>query len=98
MRAAAVAGHYDVLADAARACRAALERLDAELAERMHEAEARRLVIGERKAAGDHSLVGGEPDRARLGDEIADRENQSVLAADDTAAGALGAEDLRGEG
>ena len=69
----------------------------AELAERLHQAEAGGLVVGERKAADHDALVGGEPDRARLGDEVADGEHQAVVADDDAVAGALGAEDLRGE-
>src|SRR5262249_48788556 len=37
------------------------------------------------------------PDGARLGDEVADGEDEAVLADDDAVAGALRAEDLRGE-
>ena len=64
----------------------------------MHQAEAGRLVVGEREAADHRALVRREPDGARLGDEIADGEHQAVLADDDAAARAQRAEDLRGEG
>jgi hypothetical protein len=63
----------------------------------MHQAEARRLVVGERKAADHVAVVGGEPDGARLGDEVADGEHEAVVADHHAAAGALGAEHLRRE-
>src|SRR4051812_38317683 len=63
----------------------------------MYEAEARGLIVGERKAADDIALVRGEPDGARLGDEVADGENEPVVTDDDAAARAQRAEDLCGE-
>ncbi len=98
MLGAAMAGHDDVLADAHGGDAAALDGAHAELAERMDQAQARGLVVGERKAAHHMALVRGEPDRARLGDEIADGEDQAIVADDDATAGAQRAEDLRGEG
>ena len=98
MRGAAVAGHDHVLAHAAGTGAAALERAHAQLGERLHQSEAGGLVVGERKATRHRALVGSDPDGAGLGDEIADREHQAVIADDDAVAGALGAEDLRGEG
>ncbi len=41
---------------------------------------------------------GGEPDRLGLGDQVADGEDEAVVADDDAVAGALGTEDRRGEG
>ena len=96
VRAPAVSGHHYVLADADRRRAAALDRLHAKFAERLHQPESRRLVVGEHRAAHHRALRGREPDDACLGDEIADREDQAVLD-DDAVAGALGAEDRRGE-
>src|SRR6185436_19806985 len=93
----AVAGDDDVAADLHRRHAAAHERRDAELAERLHQAEAGGLVVGEREAADHRALVGGHPDRARLGDQVADGEDEAVLADDDAVADALGAEQRRGE-
>src|SRR5205814_5843432 len=50
LRPPAVARDHHVLADAARSRGAARERLDADLAERLHQAEAGGLVVGERKS------------------------------------------------
>jgi len=44
------------------------------------------------------ALVGEQPHGFRLGDQIADRQNQAVGADEDAVAGALGAENLGGEG
>ena len=73
------------------------ERRDAELAERLHQAEAGGLVVGEREAADHHALVGGHPDRARLGDQVADGEDEAVVADHHAIPHPLRAEDLRGE-
>src|SRR5437763_2427177 len=40
----------------------------------------------------------GQPDRLRLGDQIADRQDQAVFADQDTAAGTLGAQGSGGKG
>jgi hypothetical protein len=97
-RAPAVPGNDDVLADAAGGGGPARERPHGELAERLHQAEARRLVVAERKRRHHHALVRGEPDRARLGDEVADGEDESVVPDHHAVADALRAEDLGGEG
>ena len=45
----------------------------------------------------DRTVIRGEPDRLGLGNQVADGDNQPVIADDDAAARALGAEYRRGE-
>src|SRR6185295_17527955 len=96
-RPTAVARDHHVLADAAGARGASRERPYAELGEGLHQPEAGGLIVAERKRRHHDALVGGEPDGARLGDEVADGEDEAVVADHDAVADALGAEDLRGE-
>jgi hypothetical protein len=63
----------------------------------LHETEAGCRVVRQRVARHDAAVVGREPDRLRLGDQIADGEHQPVVANDDRAARSLGAENRRGE-
>ena len=65
--------------------------------ERQDEAEAGREVVRERVAFHDRSVVPREPDRRRLGDQVADGEDEPVLADHDAVARAIGAEDRSGE-
>ena len=90
-------GHDHVLSHPHGRNAAALDRFHAEFSERMHEAEAGGLVIGEREAAHHRALVGGDPDRARLGDEISDGEDEAVVADHHAASRAQRAQDLRGK-
>src|SRR6185312_15253352 len=63
-----------------------------------HEAEAGLLVVGERMAAHDDTVVPRQPDFLGLCDEVADGEHQAVVADDDAAALAPRAERVGGEG
>src|SRR3954468_20392026 len=96
-RPAAVTRDHHVLADAAGAGAAARERPHAELGEGLHQSEPGGLIVAERKRRHHHALVRGEPDGACLGDEVADGQDEAVVADYDAVADALGAEDLRGE-
>lgn len=51
-----------------------------ERAERLHEAETSRLVVAENMARRDAAGSGGEPDLLRLGDQVANGQDDSVLA------------------
>ena len=74
------------------------QRRQVEPRERLHQAEAGRLVVAEHVAGHDAAVVEVQPDRLGLGDQIADGEHQAVLADQHAVAGALGAERLGGEG
>jgi hypothetical protein len=96
MRSPAVPGDHHLVADLAGGGGAALERRQLEAPERLHQPEAARLVVGERETRDGGAVVGRQPYRVRLGDQVADGEHEPV-ADHDAVAGALGAEDLRGE-
>ncbi len=63
-------------------------------AERLHQAEAGLLVVAEHMTGRDAAVAEGQPDLLGLGDQIADRENDAVVADEDAVAGALGTERL----
>ena len=98
MLAAAVTGDDDIVADAAGSCSAPWKRRRGQLAERLHQSEAGRLIIGERMTRDRRTLVRVQPDGRRFGDQIADREHESIVANDDTVADPLGTQDPGGKG
>ena len=97
MRAPAVADDVHLVAGSHRGGRAAFEQRRAQIAQRLHQPEAARLVVGERMAGDDYAGVGGEPDRLRLGDQVAYGEHESVLADHHAVAQAFGTEYAAGE-
>jgi hypothetical protein len=76
---------------------AELERRKAETAQSLHETETRFLIIGERMGLRDAPIRAGQPNAFRLGDEIADRQNEPAFANDDAASRPLDAQDRSGE-
>ncbi len=98
VRAAALTDDDHAVAGLDARGRPAFERRQAELAERLDQPESGDEIVGERMAGNDRAVVAGEPDGLGLGDEIADREHEAVVADDDAIARPLGAEDRRGEG
>ena len=75
-----------------------IQRRQIEPAERLHQAEAGLLVIGERMGGNDAPVVARQPDLLGFGDQIADGQHQPVLADDHAAALPLGAQRRRREG
>lgn len=67
-------------------------------AERLDEPEAGLLIEGEGVRRDDLAIPARQPDFFRLGDEIADRQHQAVVANDDAAALADGSKRRGGEG
>jgi len=63
--------------------------------QRLDEAEAAHEIVGQRVALHDPARARGEPDLARLGDEVADGEHEAVRADDHALPLALGAQRLR---
>ena len=63
--------------------RTARQRRQSQLPQRQDEAEARGVVESEGMSRYDGAVDSGEPDRFRLGDEVADCEKQAVLADED---------------
>jgi hypothetical protein len=94
----APARDHDRLAELDRAGAAELERRQAEPAQGLDQAEARLLVIGQDMAGGDPSVDIGQPDALRLGDQIADGQDETVGADNHAAAGTLRAQDRGREG
>jgi hypothetical protein len=82
--------------DAARIAELELGQL--ERAERLDETEAGHLVVGKHVGGDDPAIVGRQPDFLGLGDEVADGQHQAVVADDDAAAFADGAQRRGGEG
>ncbi len=68
------------------------ERLHVQSAERLDETEAGFLIIGEDMPGHGAAGRGGEPNGLGLGDQIADRQDETVAADQDAATGTLGAE------
>jgi hypothetical protein len=68
-----------------------------ELAERQDQAQARGEIVRERMTRNHRAVVGREPDRFGLGNEIPDRQHETVIADDDAVAESLGAENRRSE-
>ena len=77
--------------------RAARKRRCTEPAQGLHQTESADSVVRQGVARQDGTVVGRQPDRLRLGDQIADREHQAVVADDDCAAGSFGTENRCGE-
>ena len=92
VRASAMADDEDVVVFGDRRDRPALEDGPSRAAQRLDEAEARRKVVGERVALHDRSVVTGQPDRRRLGDQVADRQGQAVVPDHDAVAETFGSE------
>ena len=96
-RAPAGAADHDVVADFGRGRRADRQPIEIDAAERLHQAEAGDGIEAQRMAF-DHAAVAEmQPDRLGFGDQIADRQHQSVID-HHAIAGALGPERLRGKG
>ena len=98
MMAAAAGGEHHLVAHLQAVGITHLERRQVEPAQRLHQAEAALLVVGQRMARHRAAIGGGDPDRLRLGDQVADGGDQAALADHDAAARPLGAERARGEG
>jgi hypothetical protein len=98
-RAGAPAGaaEHDALADLRGGGRADRKRRQVDAAERLHQPEAGFGVEAERMALRHAAVAEMQPDRLRLGDQIADGEHQTV-ADQHAVAGAFGAERVGGEG
>ena len=77
---AAAAGDDHALADPDPRRAAERQRRQVEPAQRLDQAEAGLLVIGQRMARDGAAVIGVDPDRLGLGDEIADGEDQPVVA------------------
>src|SRR5258705_11987036 len=87
-----------VVADRAGGRATAGQRRYAETAERLNESESCRLVVRKRVTRDRQAAIGRQPDAAGFGNEIADGEDEAVVADDDTVASALRAEDRSSEG
>ena len=77
---------------------AQLQMWRTKLAERLDQAKAGGLVIGERVACDHITAIGGEPNARRFSDEIADGEHQAIFADHHAITAALGAEQIGSEG
>ena len=69
----------------------------AQIVQGLHQAETAFLVIRQRVARNSLTVIGGDPDRLGLGDEIADRRNQPGALDHHTTAGPFGAKRVGGE-
>ena len=87
----------DALADRSRRRLPEFERRHVELGERLHQAEAGFLIVAEHVAGHRTPVAQRQPDRVRLGDQIADGQDEAIAANDDAVTGALGAERFRRE-
>ena len=96
--AAAGAGQHRRVAGLRAGAGLHLQRRQVEAAERLDQAEAGLEIVGEGVAGDGAAVMGGEPDRLGLGDQVADGGDQPVRADHHAAAGALRAEGLGGEG
>ncbi|PPR22203.1 MAG: hypothetical protein CFH40_01400, partial [Alphaproteobacteria bacterium MarineAlpha10_Bin3] len=67
-----------------------------ELSQRLHQGEAGFLIVGKRMPFGRLAGAVDQPDRARFGDQIADGEDQAVVADHGAVPDPLGAQHLRG--
>jgi hypothetical protein len=63
-----------------------------QLAQRLYQAEAGRLVIGKPVALDDFAAIAGEPDLRGLVDEVTDGKHETILADHCAVAAALGPE------
>ena len=91
------AAEHHAFAELGRFRGAERQRLQVKFGERLHQAEAGFLVEAERGAFDRAAVAEMQPDGFRLGDQIADGEDQAV-ADDDAVAGALDAQRFGGEG
>src|ERR1700687_1437963 len=80
VRVAAVTDHDYVVFGLDQSGRSWQQRLDAETAERLHQAEAAGEVLCQRIALHHGAVVGGKPDGFGFGDQIADGKNEAVVA------------------
>src|SRR6516164_4472777 len=90
--ATALGGHDRAIAGADAYSDPEIDRRNVQFAQGLDETEAGLLVVGEDMTRYGTATGGGEPDRLGLGDEIADGQDEAVLADQYTAAGAFGAE------
>ena len=77
---------------------AELDRRQAERRQRLHQAEAGLLIVGQRMRGNHSAVLVGQPDFLGLGDQIADGEHHAILADEDAIAGPFGAKRLRRKG
>ena len=94
---AALAGNDDEVAHLQRGRGAELERGHAEAAERLHEAEPGFEVVAQRMAREHAAVARREPDRVRLGDQVADGDDEAARADEDAVPGPLRPQDAGGE-
>ena len=78
-RASAGAADHHAVADLGGGGRAKRQRLEIEIAERLHQAEAGFEIEAERVALHHAAVAEMQPDGFGLGDEIADRQHQPVI-------------------
>ena len=97
VRASAMADDEDIVVDRDRRGAAAFEIGRGELAQRQHQAESGREIVGKRMAGDRRPAIRREPYRFGFGDQIADSQRQAVFADHHAVAAALGAENRRGE-
>ncbi len=98
MAAAALGGHDGAVPGAHAHADAEIDRLEVQASQRLDETKAGLLIIGEDMAWDGAAAHRGQPNRLGLGDQVADRQDQTVPADQYTAAGALGAERPGAEG
>ena len=98
MAPASFGGHNGAVASADPHPDAEIDRRRLQPSERLHETKAGFLVIGEDMPLHGAAALRGEPHRLSLGDQIADRQHQAILADQNPAAGAFGAECPGGKG
>ena len=94
---AAFAGDDHEIADLEGGRRADFERRHAEAAERLHQAEPRFEVVAQRVAREHAAIARRQPDRFRLGDQVANGEHKAARADEDPVAGSLRPQNPGGE-
>ena len=95
--ATALAGDDHEIADLQRGRGAELQRGHVEAAERLHQAEARFEVVAQRVARQHAAVARRQPDRFRLGDQVADGDDEAAIADEDPVAGPLRPQNAGGE-
>jgi hypothetical protein len=96
-RAPAGAAHHDAVADFGSARGAKRQRIEIDMAQRLHQAEAAHGIEAECVAFHHPAVAKMQPDGFRLGNQIADRQHQPVVD-HHAIAGALGTQRIGAEG
>jgi hypothetical protein len=89
---AAIGSHYGAVSGADPQANGELYRRNVEASERLDEPEAGFLIVSEDVTGNSAAAWRRQPYRLRLGDQIADRQDEAVFADQYAAAGAFGAE------